>query len=71
MIRRTLFVGASALVLLYGRVAWPQDDKGYETLLQLQARSLPEIRAAIVAVTDMTRLDRVEARAAPTRRLLS
>jgi hypothetical protein len=64
MLRRTLFVGASALVLLYGGVAWSQDDKGYETQLQLQARSLPEIRAAILAATGYEETS-IELRPAP------
>lgn len=51
MRRRTLVAGAAALALFQTAAAWPQDDKSYETRLQLQARSLPAIRAAILSAT--------------------
>jgi hypothetical protein len=51
MLRRTLLVGAAALVLFRANAAWPQDDKGLETKLQHQARSLPGIRGTILAAT--------------------
>ena len=51
MHRRTLLAAAAALCLLRIPAARPQDDKGYETKLQLQARSLPAIKAAILAAT--------------------
>src|SRR5579859_929775 len=51
MHRRTLSTAAAALCLFGTRAAWPQDDKSYEAKLQLQARSLPAIKAAILAAT--------------------
>lgn len=51
MRRRMLFAGAAALALLQTAAAWSQDDKGYETKLQLQARSLPAIREEILKAT--------------------
>lgn len=52
MLRRTLLGGAAVFALLWwGSSARPQDDKGYETKLQNQARSLPKIRERILAAT--------------------
>jgi hypothetical protein len=51
MRRRMLLAGAVGLALFQTAAASAQDDKVYEMKLQLQMRSLPQIRQAIQAAT--------------------